>query len=143
MIVTKSDYDRWQSLYGEGSRTTSAEQDTNTQAAVDYKEGQELAAEATKEGVNDSAVAGGERPKTFLEEAFERVLLNRLGVDQGKMDELKEEIETDLTELEDMYKILKTDLKENISNKSVIEAMIKNNRFRLKLCNDVLEQINC
>jgi len=93
MIVTKSDYDRWQSLYGEGSRTTSAEQDTNTQAAVDYKEGQELAAEATNEGVNDSAVAGGERPKTFLEEAFERVLLNRLGVDQGKMDELKEEIE--------------------------------------------------
>ena len=91
MIVTQSDYDRWQSLYGEGSRTTSAEQDTNTQAAVDYKEGQELAAKATNEGLNDSAVAGGERPKTFLEEAFERVLLNRLGVDQGKMDELKEE----------------------------------------------------
>ncbi|WP_340113379.1 hypothetical protein [Maribellus mangrovi] len=57
--------------------------------------------------------------------------------------ELKSEIETDLNELEDMYKVLKTDLDENISNKSVIEAMIENNRYRLKLCDDVLEQINC
>lgn len=57
--------------------------------------------------------------------------------------ELKEEIETDLSELEDLYKTLKKDLKENISNKSVIEAMIENNRFRLKLCDDVLEQIKC
>lgn len=57
--------------------------------------------------------------------------------------DLKDEIETDLMELEDMYKILKTDLNENISNRSVIEAMIENNRYRLKLCNNVLEQINC
>jgi hypothetical protein len=57
--------------------------------------------------------------------------------------ELKNEIETDLNELEDMYKVLKTDLDENISNKSVIEAMIENNRYRLKLCDNVLEQINC
>jgi protein subunit release factor A len=57
--------------------------------------------------------------------------------------ELKEEIETDLTELEDMYNDLKKDLKDNISNKMVIEAMIVNNRNRLKLVDDVLEQIKC
>lgn len=57
--------------------------------------------------------------------------------------ELKDEVESDLTELEDMYKILKNDLRENISNKSVLEAMIENNRFRLKLCDDVLDRINC
>ena len=57
--------------------------------------------------------------------------------------ELEDEIETDLSELESMYKVLKTDLEENISNRSVIEAMIENNRYRLKLCDDVLEQINC
>ena len=57
--------------------------------------------------------------------------------------EIKDEIETDLNELEDMYKVLKSDLDENISNKSVIEAMIENNRFRLQLCDDVLEQIKC
>ena len=57
--------------------------------------------------------------------------------------ELKDDVENDLDELESMYKILKSDLDENVSNKSVIEAMIENNRFRLKLCDDVLDQINC
>ncbi len=59
------------------------------------------------------------------------------------LPELKDEVETDMNELEDMYRVLKTDLEENISSRSVIEAMIENNRFRLKLCDDVLDQINC
>ena len=57
--------------------------------------------------------------------------------------ELKDEIESDLNELEMMYNELKVDLKENIANKTVIEAMIENNRNRLKLVDEVLEQINC
>lgn len=57
--------------------------------------------------------------------------------------ELKMEIEGDLNELERMYLSLKNDLKENVSNKEVIEAMIENNRYRMKLVEDVLEQINC
>ena len=57
--------------------------------------------------------------------------------------ELKQEIETDLDELQEMYNTLKLDLKENISQKMVIEAMIENNRIRLKLVDDVLEQIKC
>lgn len=57
--------------------------------------------------------------------------------------ELQMEVENDLHELETMYNSLKTDLKENVSNKEVIEAMIENNRFRMKLVDDVLEQINC
>ena len=58
-------------------------------------------------------------------------------------EELKEEVENDLNELENMYQVLKVDLKDNISNKVVIEAMIENNRYRLKLVDDVLEQIKC
>lgn len=57
--------------------------------------------------------------------------------------ELKAQIERDLNELENMYISLKSDLKDNISNKEVIEAMIENNRNRMKLVDDVLEQINC
>ncbi len=57
--------------------------------------------------------------------------------------ELKEEVETDLNELEAMYEVLKIDLRENISSKTVIEAMIENNRYRLKLVNNVLEQVDC
>ena len=57
--------------------------------------------------------------------------------------EIKNEVEMDLNELEEMYNTLKTDLKENISNKAVIEAMIENNRYRLKMVDQVLDQINC
>jgi hypothetical protein len=57
--------------------------------------------------------------------------------------EIKEEVETDLIELQEMYDTLKIDLNENISKKAVIEAMIENNRYRLKMVDQVLEQINC
>ena len=57
--------------------------------------------------------------------------------------EIKNEVETDLDELQEMYDTLKTDLEDNISNKAVIEAMIENNRIRLKLVDDVLEQVKC
>lgn len=57
--------------------------------------------------------------------------------------ELKTEIENDLNELEAMYLSLKNDLKDNIANKEVIEAMIENNRNRVKIVDEVLEQIEC
>ena len=57
--------------------------------------------------------------------------------------ELKAEIESDLSELQKMYNDLKKDLRDNVSNKMVIEAMIDNNRNRLKLVDEVLEQIKC
>ncbi len=57
--------------------------------------------------------------------------------------DIKDEVETDLNQLQEMYNSLKLDLKDNISNKAVIEAMIENNRIRLKLVDDVLEQIKC
>lgn len=57
--------------------------------------------------------------------------------------EIKDEVESDLIELQVMYNSLKTDLNENISKKAVIEAMIENNRYRLKMVDQVLDQINC
>ena len=57
--------------------------------------------------------------------------------------ELKMEVEGDLIELETMYNELKNDLKENMANRNVIEAMIENNRYRLRVVDDVLAQINC
>ncbi len=57
--------------------------------------------------------------------------------------ELKMEVEGDLIELETMYNELKKDLNENMANKNVIEAMIENNRFRLRVVDDVLAQIKC
>jgi hypothetical protein len=71
----------------------------------------------------------------------------------GKMDEIKKcyvlypeikiEVESDLNELDALYNNLRKDLRENVSNRTVIEAMIENSRNRLKLVDDVLEQIEC
>lgn len=57
--------------------------------------------------------------------------------------ELKTDIENDLNELDNMYKELENDLKDNFYNKEVIEAMIQNNRLRLEMVDRVLDQINC
>lgn len=57
--------------------------------------------------------------------------------------ELQNEVEGDLMELETMYNDLKKDLRENMANKNVIEAMIENSRYRMRVVDDVLEQINC
>jgi len=57
--------------------------------------------------------------------------------------ELKSEIESDLSELDNLYKDLKNDLNDNIYNREVIEAMIQNSRQKLELVDRVLKQINC
>ncbi len=56
---------------------------------------------------------------------------------------LKHDIESDLNELDNMYKDLKEDLNDNLYNKEVIEAMIQNNRTKLKMVNRVLTQVQC
>ena len=57
--------------------------------------------------------------------------------------ELKMDIENDLNELDIMYMDLRNDLNDNMYNREVIEAMIQNNRVRLKMVNRVLNQVNC
>ncbi|MDA3879772.1 MAG: hypothetical protein PF436_05225 [Prolixibacteraceae bacterium] len=56
---------------------------------------------------------------------------------------LKDDIEMDLNELDNMYNALKDDLNDNFYNREVIEAMIQNNRTKLKMVNRVLTQIQC
>ena len=51
--------------------------------------------------------------------------------------ELQEELEHDLIELDSIYKNLKEDLKDNIANQEILEAMIDNYRLRI----DILEEM--
>ena len=51
---------------------------------------------------------------------------------------LEEELDTDLSELDSIYKGLKNDLKDNIANHEVIEAMIQNYRLRISILEDML-----
>ncbi|MCK4880174.1 MAG: hypothetical protein KAS82_05925 [Bacteroidales bacterium] len=53
----------------------------------------------------------------------------------------KEMLTTDMDELDEVYKELKEDLKDNASNPEVIEAMILNYRVKLEILEDLLNQL--
>ncbi len=69
----------------------------------------------------------------------------------NKMDEIKpflisnpeigNDINTDLMELDSVYTSLKNDLKDNVANDQIIEAMIQNYRLKLSILEDLQAEI--
>ena len=55
--------------------------------------------------------------------------------------DLEMELNNDLSSLDSLYNDLKKDLNDNISNEEVIEAMIQNYRLKLRILEDLLEQL--
>jgi len=51
---------------------------------------------------------------------------------------LEEELQHDLTELDSIYKNLKEDLKDNVANQEVLEAMIENYRLRISILEEMV-----
>ena len=51
---------------------------------------------------------------------------------------LEEELNYDLNELDSLYNELKKDLKDNIANQEVVDAMIQNYRMRLTILEEIL-----
>jgi hypothetical protein len=68
-----------------------------------------------------------------------------------KLDELKpiidncpsleEELNYDMSELDSVYYQLKSDLKDNMANQEVIEAIIENYRFKVSILEDILREM--
>ena len=54
---------------------------------------------------------------------------------------LRDEINFELVELDEVYQDLKDDLKDNADNEEVIEAMIQNYRLKLGILEDILYQL--
>ena len=54
---------------------------------------------------------------------------------------VKEMLTIDMDELDEVYSALKEDLKDNVSNPEVIEAMILNYRVKLEILEDLLNQL--
>ena len=73
------------------------------------------------------------------------------GLIQAKLNEVHSELKSypeinlnvnrDLSELDSIYNSLKNDLKDNISNPEIIEAMIQNYRLKLELLEQVLADL--
>ncbi len=78
-------------------------------------------------------------------EAYYTSLVNQ------KLDELKpimancpslrEELNVDMSELDSVYVDLKADLKDNMANQEVIEAIIENYRLKIRILEDLLKEM--
>ena len=55
---------------------------------------------------------------------------------------LEQDIKYDLNELDSIYASLKNDLKDNIANDQVLEAMIQNYRLKIQILEDLLSEVN-
>lgn len=55
--------------------------------------------------------------------------------------EMKDDLDTDLMELDGIYMELKNDLKENVGNPEVVEAMIQQYRMKVEILEDLLNQL--
>ena len=56
--------------------------------------------------------------------------------------DLKNEIDSELLDLDKVLKELKRDLKDNVNNEEVIAAMIQNYRLKLSILKDILNHLN-
>lgn len=90
MLVTQADYLRWQALYG-------GRQDSKSPQAIDSQseqtKRQPFAAELAHAQQTLPKSAESSNEKAFLQEAFEKTLHNRLGIDQEAMEALEQQIE--------------------------------------------------
>lgn len=96
MLVTQADYMRWQNMYGQRNNSQQVEAGKSTATTGQSTQpigGQDFAASATKTESEGSSLSHNEQEKSFLEVAYERLLMQRLGIDQDKMNEIEEEIE--------------------------------------------------
>jgi hypothetical protein len=59
----------------------------------------------------------------------------------AKDPQLEYDLEADLNELDEYYKSLKTDLKDNVNNEEVVEAMIHSYRMKLDILESLLQQL--
>jgi len=55
--------------------------------------------------------------------------------------ELKKDLNTDLSQLDSICTDIKKDLKDNISNQDVVEAMIQNYRIKIRILEDMLKAL--
>lgn len=120
MLVSQSDYARWEQMYGDHNRND-APSDNNDNVQNRHSEGAtrfadfaeqfgrerqttaDISAQNTVhtggESSGESDSGSHESQQTFIQSAYEKLLANRLGIDQEKMEELKQEIENTKAEI--------------------------------------------
>lgn len=120
MIVTQSDYLQWQQMYGHKNGNATGAIGNGADEKGDG-EGQKFAMsgfdQGNKSAVQPETTESKEAEPSFIETAFEKLLANKLGIDQEKFDELKQEIKEteDAIEVLDKQKPLNEQQKQQMS----------------------------
>jgi hypothetical protein len=67
--------------------------------------------------------------------------LNELKPIMDNCPSLQEELNFDMSELDSVYSELKADLKDNMANQEVVEAIIENYRLKISILEDLLKEM--
>jgi hypothetical protein len=90
-------------------------------------------------------VSGSESPKIAeTEKYYSGLIKTKLQEMQNVLTsypQLKNDLRHDFSELDSAYRDMKKDLKDNVSNQEVIEAMIQNYRIKLKLLEQIQQEL--
>lgn len=93
-------------------------------------------------GKNNNEVFSQINPQLKETEIYYSTLVNSLYREAAplltKNPEIKKELNTDLSQLDSICSDLKKDLKDNVSNQEVVEALIQNYRIKIRLLEDML-----
>lgn len=88
---------------------------------------------------NDSFTESSEYFET--EQYYDRLIQEKIEIIQTRQGELEPEILEDVQQLDLIYEELRNDLADNANNQEVIEAMIKQQRLKLSVLEQILEKL--
>jgi len=94
---------------------------------------------------NDSASLGGDSPtgsQLKETEIYYKNIINSLYREAAPLltshPDIDRELSEDISQLDSIYRDIKKDLRDNVANQEVIEALIQNYRIRIRLLDDML-----
>jgi hypothetical protein len=94
---------------------------------------------------HSSSLSARMNPELRETEQYYEVLMNsvfsRVNLIFANYPGLENEVRADIGELEKIGRELRDDLRENIANKEVVEALIRNYRLRIQLLEDLVDNL--
>jgi hypothetical protein len=110
-------------------------------AAVFFRQGYRLSLKPERDGSYQTMIKAGSELKEA--EIYYNSLANSLYREAKPMltknPEINTELTADITHIDSICSEIKKDLKDNVANEDVIEALIQNYRIKIRLLEDMLE----
>jgi len=102
--------------------------------------GKEIRGERSSKAKKENAIPGLREAETYYTYLVKQKL-DELEPIIANCPSLQEELNFDMTELDRVYVELKADLKDNMANQEVVEAIIENYRLKISILEDLLTEM--